>query len=98
MANRETLTNRVVIAIGDARPRLRARLAADGTFCTLDQEALLLVDVAYALAESADIARRRRELMEQTGETSPWLDRVEREARQFSARRLAEDYGDREAA
>lgn len=98
MANRETLTNRVVIAIGDARPRLRARLAADGTVCALDQEALLLVDVAYALAESADIARRRRELMEQTGEHSPWLDRIERELRQCIEQRVNEEYGERQAA
>lgn len=68
-------TARTILAISDARMRLRARLAADGEICPLDTEALLLLDAASREAHVADLNRRQRYAIEDHGAISPWLDR-----------------------
>lgn len=73
------LTARTVLAISDAKLRVRVRLAADGELCDDDIEALLLLDHANYVASKADLARRKATLVEETGEVSPWIAREERE-------------------
>ncbi len=76
MAQPQRLTAATVLAIADARLRLRMRLTADGEICAADDDALLLLDHAASMAEAADVARRARNAMEDIGELSPWLLRM----------------------
>lgn len=77
------LTGQVVVAISDVRRFCYDAFERDG-FDDVETEAMLLIDTAIYASERADLARRASDVLRDTGELSPWMERQERE--------LARDY------
>jgi hypothetical protein len=79
MARPSPYTARVVEALADTRIRLSQMFNLDNHDDAVETETLLLLDSALYLAEQADLARRERNSVEETGCIAPRLLRNRRE-------------------
>lgn len=78
MGKPSPLTGQVVIAISDARRVIYEAFARDG-FDAVEDEALLLIDTAIYTSERADFARRASDVLRDSGDLTPWVERQRRE-------------------
>lgn len=69
---------KAVLAISDARRRIWQRLESDG-LSPDDDETLLLIDTAAYWLNDAELARRKRQCIENYGEVNEGLLREERD-------------------
>lgn len=74
MGKPSTASGRVVVAISDARRVVYEALARDG-IDELDEAALLLLDTAAYEGERADVLKRAGDVLRDTGEVTPWIER-----------------------